>query len=211
MKIAGGITASVVGVIVTAVGLIVAAVGFASPALADDVTGTYAMELASGEEATWIVTPCHTDPEDPPPFIQCIHVAESGGEFEPWHGEAHWGVGFWTMFVERPDAMTCGDEKVPDRVSYSWDAVAHSGWQSFISPGGCGSEPGESVAELFALTKKAPPPPPAQYQPPPGGPPPPAQYQPPPGGPPPPAQYQPPPGGPLPAGPLPAGPLPAEA
>ena len=79
VKIAGGITASVI-----IVGL--AAVGFASPASADDFGGTYNMVLGVANPVTWTVTPCSTDPNYRP-FIPCVRVAETGGNFAPWEGK----------------------------------------------------------------------------------------------------------------------------
>lgn len=146
MKVAGGITASIVFAGI-------AAVGFASPAAADDVSGTYKMVLADGDPVTWTVRQCVDDPAQQP-FIPCIHVAETGGKFLPWEGDAHLSVGYWTLFVNRPDAITCDDgSTLPARVSYSWDAVTLHGWLGFYFPGGCGGAPASILAGPFTLTK----------------------------------------------------------
>jgi hypothetical protein len=151
MKIAGGIA-------VSAILAGIAAGGFASPASADDFTGTYSMVLAGGEPATWAVAPCVTDPNQAQPFIPCVHVAQTGGKYAPWQSDAHLSVGHWTMFVDRTDAISCDDgTTLPSRVTYSWDAVTLSGWLSFRFAGGCGGVPAASLAAPFTLTPTGPP------------------------------------------------------
>lgn len=146
MKIAGGITASVI-----IVGL--AAVGFASPASADDFGGTYNMVLGVANPVTWTVTPCSTDPNYRP-FIPCVRVAETGGNFAPWEGEAHLSVGYWTMFVERSDAISCDDgSTLPSKVTYWWNAVTLEGKMGFLFPGGCGGAAAKSLYAPFTLTR----------------------------------------------------------
>ncbi len=150
MKI-GGVAASVIFASL--------AVGFASPASAEGFGGTYTMQLAAGEPATWTVTPCVSDPNQQP-FIPCVHVAETGGKYAPWQADAHLSVGYWTMFVDRPDAITCEDGSTePSRVTYSWDAVTLFGTPAFYFPGGCGDVPAKSLAAPFMLTPTDPAPP----------------------------------------------------
>lgn len=152
MKIAGGIVAS-------AIFASLAAVGFASPASAEGFEGTYTMQLAGGESATWTVTPCVSDPSNQP-FIPCVHVAETGGKYAPWEGDAHFSVGFWTMKVDRPDAITCEDGTTePSIVTYSWTPVALLGILAFNYPGGCGDVEAASLSAPFSLTPTNPAPP----------------------------------------------------
>lgn len=128
-----------------------AAVGFASPARADDFGGTYTIDLG-GSTATWTVTPC-----DPQPFIPCAYISETGGETQPWQGKADLGVGYWTMFVERPDVLSCDDgQKFPAKTTYSWNAATLVGYISIFNPGLCGNEVG-TLSAPFALAKVAPP------------------------------------------------------
>jgi hypothetical protein len=149
MKIAGGITASVIFASL-------AAVGFASPASADDFGGAYTMDMG-GEPSTWTITPCSDDPAQQQPFNQCVRVAATGGKYAPWESEAHWSVGYWTMFVDRPDAITCDDgSSLPSNVTYSWDAGTLVGSIAFFFPGGCGGAPAKSLAAPFTLTRIGP-------------------------------------------------------
>jgi hypothetical protein len=111
------------------------------------------MLLATGEPVTWTLTPCSTDPAYRP-FIPCVRVAETGGKFAPWQGEAQLSVGYWTMFVDRPDAITCDDgSTLPSRVTYWWNAVTLEGHIGFFFPGGCGGAPAKSLSAPFTLTR----------------------------------------------------------
>ena len=88
------------------------------------------------------------------PFIPCLRVAETGGKFAPWEGEAHSSVGYWTMSVERPDAMSCDDgSTLPSKVTYWWNGATLEGQMGFFYPGGCGDAPAKSLSAPFTLTK----------------------------------------------------------
>ena len=152
MKIAGGLAASFI--VAT-----VAATGLASPASAEGFEGNYTMQLAAGEPATWTVTPCADDPNHQA-FIPCVHVAESGSKYAPWQADATLSVGYWTLKVDRPDAITCDDGSFePSQVTYSWNAVTLLGVLAFNFPGGCGDVPASSLAAPFSLTPNNPAPP----------------------------------------------------
>lgn len=123
-------------------------------AQADDIGGTYTVNVDDGTTQTWTVTPCDGD-LDQQPFVQCVRVAESGGQGTPWEGEAHWSVGSWIMFVERPDAIVCDDGRVfPGKVTYSWDAATLSGWVSDYYRGVC-DKPRGNLAVPLTLNKVA--------------------------------------------------------
>jgi hypothetical protein len=129
----------------------VCAVGFASPAWADDVSGTYTIDYGRGNTATWTVTPCGEDS-----FIPCAHVAESGARLAPWNADAALSVGSWTLFVDRPDAIPCSDgSSHPGRATYSWNAVTLSGYVSVYDDKVCGDEARTLYAPI-TLTKTAP-------------------------------------------------------
>ncbi|MGV0835998.1 hypothetical protein [Mycolicibacterium thermoresistibile] len=140
MKFLARLTASISGAAIAAVGL-------AAPAGADGFTGTY--EFATEDEsATWTVVPCGH--ESPAP---CAYVMQSGGDMEPWSADAYLYIGYWTLRVERPDAIVCDNgETFPARTTYSWDAVTNEGWVSARDEGVCGDEP-HSVAAPFTLTR----------------------------------------------------------
>jgi hypothetical protein len=138
VKITRGVTASVV-----IAGL--AAVGFASPAWADDFSGTYNIDYG-GKTATWTVTPCDVEP----PFTPCVHVAEGGSPVAPWQSDAFWSVGSWSLFAERPDVLVCSDgTNHPARATYALDAVTLSGFISIFDNKVCG----EKARTLYAPIK----------------------------------------------------------
>ncbi|MCB0928027.1 MAG: hypothetical protein H6523_18550 [Mycolicibacterium sp.] len=128
--------------------------GLAIPASADDFAGQYTLTLDQ-ESATWTVRPCE-DADPAAGFVQCVHVAQSGGKEVPWESVATWAVGYWTLRVQRPDVMACDDGKeIAALTTYSWDAVTLAGHMSFLYPGGCGDAPEQSVAVPFTLAKGA--------------------------------------------------------
>ena len=126
--------------------------GMAAPANAADpnALGTYTFEAEDGESATWTVTPC-ADPDDD----HCVFVQSSGtSNHAPWAANAYWTVGSWILFVNQPDAISCGDGGSAAGVNnYSWDATELTGYASINTlEGDCGAGP-ESVAIPFTLTK----------------------------------------------------------
>ena len=141
MKITRGITASLVFA-----GF--AAAAFASPASADDAAGpaeTYAFNLVGGTEpTTWVVTQCGT---------QCLHIEDLGNSItESWSSDAYALNGYWTMFVNRNDLISCPDgSKFPATAQYNWNA-AGQGSLSAKNDGQCGDPPGP-ISANFTLTK----------------------------------------------------------
>ena len=94
--------------------------GLAIPASADDFAGQYTLTLDQ-ESATWTVRPCE-DADPAAGFVQCVHVAQSGGKEVPWESVATWAVGYWTLRVQRPDVI--GDA-VPRRFALLRPQIAH--------------------------------------------------------------------------------------
>jgi hypothetical protein len=141
VKITRGITAPVVFA-----GL--AAAGFASPAWADDTTvpaETYTFNLVGGTQpTTWVVTQCGT---------QCLHIEDSGNSItDPWSADAYALNGYWTLFVDRKDMITCPDgSKFPSGAMYNWNP-AGQGLVSATNDGECGDPPGP-ISANFTLTK----------------------------------------------------------
>ena len=74
---------------------------------------------------------------------------------KPFDGDANLSVGYWTMVVDRPDAIGCDDGKqFSAPTTYSWDAVTLSGWVSANNGGMCGGQ-SAVLAAPFTLTKNA--------------------------------------------------------
>jgi len=129
----------------TAVVAVGFSLGFASPAWADDLSGTYSLNLsgAPGSRTAWVVTSrC-------PPSGGCVaHITSSSG----WSGEAQLAGDRWTMTVDRPDGQSCPDgTRHSELQTWSWDATALAGQVSGVStdPAACP----QSAPDSFALTK----------------------------------------------------------
>jgi hypothetical protein len=84
MNVTGGLAAAAV--------FAGAAIGFASPARADDFSGTF-VPNGPGLQSTWVVTSCGPD---------CARIADRTG----WTVDAHPWDGLWRFVVDLPD----GDE-----------------------------------------------------------------------------------------------------
>lgn len=130
--------------IIAATGL---ALGFASPASADDFSGTYSLNLsgAAGANASW------TTNSTCPPSGACVaHITSSTG----WSADAQLTNDRWTMTVDRPDGQHCPDgTRHSELQTWTWDAAALTGQVSGLSTddASCQMSPPDS----FSLTKLA--------------------------------------------------------
>ena len=101
-------------------------VGLASPAMADDFSGKYALNLiGSSAHTSWTArTTC-------PPSSQCVaHITSSSG----WSGDARLAGGRWTMTVDRPNGHSCPDgTRGAELQTWSWDATTLVGQVSGVS------------------------------------------------------------------------------
>jgi hypothetical protein len=116
------------------------AVVIASPARADDFSGTY-LETGPGFQSTWLVTPCGPN---------CAHVADSSG----WSADAHVTYGRWTFSVDRPDATKClNGIFAPGTALYSVDVARLDGTVVTSNPAPCGLAAGYATPLYFVLAK----------------------------------------------------------
>jgi hypothetical protein len=119
-----------------------AAVGVASPARADDFSGTY-IPNGPGLHSTWVVTPCGSD---------CAHIADSTG----WGVDAHPFDGLWRFVVDLPDGTKCNnDGTAPGTVTFKVDAPRQQGTflNATTAPAPCLLAPGYSKPVYFSLTR----------------------------------------------------------
>jgi hypothetical protein len=121
--------------------------GFATPAWANDFSGTYALNLvgaSGGSHTSW------TTHSTCAPSGGCVaHVVSSTG----WSGDAQLADGHWSMTVARPDGQSCPDgSRHSEFQTWSWDAVTLGGTVSGVStdPMACPQGPPNS----FSLTKE---------------------------------------------------------
>lgn len=120
--------------------------GLASPAWADDMSGTYALNLLGatpGPHTTWIASSTCA------PSGGCVaHITSSSG----WSGDAQLAGDRWTMTVDRPDGQSCPDgTRHSESQTWSWDVAALSGQVSGVStdPAACP----QTGPDSFTLTK----------------------------------------------------------
>ena len=106
MNVTGGLAAAAVFAGV--------AIGFASPARADDFSGTF-VPNGPGLQSTWVVTSCGPD---------CARIADSTG----WTVDAHPWNGLWRFVVALPDGTKCNNDGVaPGTVTFKVDASRQEG------------------------------------------------------------------------------------
>jgi hypothetical protein len=135
MNVTAGLAATVV--------LAGAAVGFASPAKADDFSGTF-IPNGPGMTSTWVVAPCGPD---------CARISDSTG----WNVDAHPWNGVWRFVVNLPDGTKCNNDGVlPGTVTFKVDGRRHEGTFLTTDPAtSCqwGLAPGYSQPVYFTLTR----------------------------------------------------------
>jgi hypothetical protein len=143
----------------TVAAVAVAGPAFATDAITENAVGTYDYAQGSKVTSSWVVTPCADNAN------QCVQVTAFGLKDKDhkkplWSGQAHWQVGYWTMFADTPNALACKDgtkHTLPG--TYSWDGGANTGVASFADPGLCGGKAKQGATRI-TLTKTGPPPPP---------------------------------------------------
>jgi len=135
MNVTGGLAAAAVFAGV--------AIGFASPARADDFSGTF-VPNGPGLQSTWVVTSCGPD---------CARIADSTG----WTVDAHPCDGLWRFVVDLPDGTKCNNDGVaPGTVTFKVDASRQEGTMLTTNPyPGCpwALAPGYSNPVIFTLTR----------------------------------------------------------
>lgn len=120
--------------------------GLASPASADDLNGTYALNLLGatpGPHTTWIASSTCA------PSGGCVaHVTSSSG----WSGDAQLSGDQWTMTVLRADGQSCPDgTRHAEMQTWSWGSATLAGQVGGVStdPTACP----ETGPDSFTLTK----------------------------------------------------------
>lgn len=108
---------------------------------------------------TWI---WGTAPCDPPRPItsECLRISATAqpiAKAYAWYGTARIVDGRWTMTVDVPDGLRCGNvyygPVIPTHDVYSWDPATLTGTLSSTSDVGCDNAPGGTITYPFTLVR----------------------------------------------------------
>ncbi|MGY4708341.1 hypothetical protein ACXDF8_02005 [Mycolicibacterium sp. CBM1] len=142
------------------VALTAAALGLAPAASAELWPDNYNMIIPDRRDFhtwVWAATPC-------PPAIEfsptCVRVSANPAPIAkayPWYGIATLTNGQYSMTVDVPDGLRCGDiyygPVIPTHDVYTWDATTLSGTLQSSFDAGCDGAPGGTFSYPFWLTR----------------------------------------------------------
>lgn len=99
----------------------------------------------------WVVSSCSGE---------CVHVQsipQPIAKAFPYQGDAQLANGRYTLTVDNPDGLRCGDVYYGPVIStidiYSWDATTRSGMLTSSFSAGCDAAPGATVTYPFELLR----------------------------------------------------------
>lgn len=140
--------------IVLAVALAAVAVGFAPSAGAGMLVGNYELQIPDRYDFhtwVWMVSPCASE------CVQVDAVPRPNAKGEPYTGLAHLADGRYTLTIDDPFGLRCGDvyygPTVPTHDIYSWDAASLAGALDSSFETGCNGEPGGTYTYPFTLSR----------------------------------------------------------
>jgi hypothetical protein len=132
-----------------------AATLFAPTASADMNSGNYELRISGRYDFhtwAWSVARCVSGPDD------CRYVSAipmPNAKAFPYTGEAHKREGRYTLAVDVPDGLRCGNvyygPVVPTHDVYSWDPVTLQGTLESSFTTGCDGAPGVTNSYPFTL------------------------------------------------------------
>lgn len=103
----------------------------------------------------WMVTTCNR-PDQTTDCALISAVARPIAKAYAWDGHAQMINGRWSMTVDVPDGLRCGDvyygPVIPTHDVYSWDPVSLAGTLESTSDVGCDNAPGGTITYPFTLT-----------------------------------------------------------
>ncbi len=142
-----------------AAALIPAAVALAPVAHAGLMAGHYnAIIEGRYDFHTWIFTFTSCNPPDS--VAVCANVSANPmpiAKAFQWYAQAHQAGGTYTMTVDVPDGLRCGDvyygPVIPTRDVYTWDAVTLRGTLQSSFETGCDNAPGGTFSYPFSLVR----------------------------------------------------------
>ena len=104
----------------------------------------------------WSISSC-----DPPDSVEkCANVSANPtpiAKAYQWYGQARQSGGAYTLTVDVPDGLRCGDvyygPVIPTRDVYTWDAATLTGTLQSAFTSGCDGAPGGTASYPFRLVR----------------------------------------------------------
>ena len=153
----GNVKALTLGVLFT-----LAAVTLAPVSRADMLVGNYELEIAGRYDFhtwVWAITRCHQTGSFAP-VAGCAHVSAQARPIAkafPYEGDAQLANGRYTLTVDVPDGLRCGDvyygPTIPTHDVYSWDATTQAGSLDSSFATGCNNAPPGTYTYPFTLSR----------------------------------------------------------
>ena len=143
----------------TVMALTALALGFAAPAGARMQLGHYSAIVDGRYDFhTWLFSFSSCDP--PTPLDTCALVSANPmpiAKAFQWYGRASQADGTWTLIVDVPDGLRCGNVYygpiIPTHDVYTWDAVTLTGKLDSTFDVGCDNAPGGTFTYPFSLVR----------------------------------------------------------
>ncbi len=142
--------------------LALAAVALAPVARADMQIGNYELAIANRYDFhtwVWAISQCHP-PGSLATVAGCVRVsaiARPVAKAFDYQGEARLADGRYTLAVDVPDGLRCGDvyygPTVPTHDVYSWDATTLAGVLDSSFETGCNGAPAGTYTYPFTLSR----------------------------------------------------------
>jgi hypothetical protein len=146
--------------VVSVVIMVAAALSLAPAASAALQTGNYNVNIPDRRDFhTWIWSAVPCNPPSPVPG-QCTlisAIAQPIAKAYPWYSNAVLANGQYTLTVDVPDGLRCGDiyygPVIPTHDVYTFDANTLSGTLQSSFDAGCDGAPGGTFTYPFSLTR----------------------------------------------------------
>ncbi len=145
---------------VSVVLMFLAALGFAPSASAALMSGNYNVNIPDRRDFhTWIwsISSCNPPNTIVPECTLVSAIAQPIAKAYPWYGHAVLANGQYTLTVDVPDGLRCGDiyygPVIPTHDVYTFDANTLSGTLQSSFDAGCDGAPGGTFTYPFWLTR----------------------------------------------------------
>ncbi len=140
--------------------LMMAAVGLAPVSSAGLAVGNYSAIIEGRYDFhtySWALSPCTYPPSPAYDCFRVSNIPQPIARAWAWYAEAHLANGRWTLAVDVPEGLRCGNvyygPVIPTHDVYSWDAVTLAGTLESTFDVGCDNAPGGTFVYPFSLVR----------------------------------------------------------